>query len=128
MDSLQTPANAPPSNYGGERPTNRLGCSRAFHQTKGDWKQGGGQSSEYSNSNAHSLPRNNLQSLQGDNDQASCKTTSSAASLTMIQKPQIGNISSSNNNNSISPKPHKWMAQNSKESYVSGTNNITVNS
>jgi hypothetical protein len=33
------------------RPSNRLGCSRAFHQTKENWKDNGG-------SSAHSHPRN----------------------------------------------------------------------
>jgi len=42
LDSLQTPAHIGSGQvYGNERPTNRLGCSRAFHQTKGDWKQNG---------------------------------------------------------------------------------------
>lgn len=61
-------------NFQDNRPTNRLGCSRAFHQTKENWKDDKG---------AHSLPRQTTNLQQEDSGQYSCKATSSSTSLTI---------------------------------------------
>lgn len=65
-------------NVEGGRPNNRMGCSRAFFQTKDNWKEVG----------AHSLPRTHHLPTDGDGEsgQYSCKATSSAASLTVVNK------------------------------------------
>ena len=64
------------------RPTNRLGCSRAFHYTKDNWKENNGYIAA-----THSLQRNhNDNNIQGteSSGQQSCKAKSSSTSLTAM--------------------------------------------
>lgn len=97
-----------------DRLNSRIGGSRAFNNTRDNWKEQSANASEYqiqqtqvqSNVNpsgAHSLPRNYKNPVGFENDSTS-KATSSAVSLTLSKQ----NINSVNNNNSISPKPNKW--------------------
>eukprot|EP00347_Sterkiella_histriomuscorum_P018479 403345363 len=128
-----------------ERLTNRLGGSRAFNQTRENWKDQINSNNEYtsqvvngSNTNTgnHSLPRNAYnythQNYADINDLNSQKTTSSASSLTMSkQNINVGNSGMGTHSNqlnvsSISPKPNKWVTKDHVSNYTmisSNTNN-----
>jgi hypothetical protein len=83
-----------PMNVGSDsRPTNRLGCSRAFHQTKENW----GAAKDNGHGGVHSLPRNahypgtvvgSDGGIDHSSGQYSCKATSSATSLTLSKQQQ----------------------------------------
>lgn len=94
----------------GSRPQGRMGNSRAFHQTQDNWKD----PATNVKRGAQSLPRN-----PPDSGQYSCKATSSATSLTVINKhPASGQ---QNANQSVSPKPYtKWQppAQNTTQQKI----------
>ncbi len=92
-----------------DRLNSRIGGSRAFNQTRDNWKD---QSiaSEYQiqqpltngQNGTHSVPRNYKNQANFENE--SSKATNSAASLSLSKQ----NVTQANNNNSISPKPNKW--------------------